>query len=233
MTPSGIAGSGRPQRWPPRSPWRWPRRRARQGPRCLITASAIGIYGADRGDEVLSEGSEPGDGFLADVVADWEAATGPAIDAGVRVVHVRTGIVQSPQGGTLRLLRPLFAAGLGGRLGRGEQWMAWIGIDDLVDVYYRALLDPELSGPVNAVAPNPVRNREYAATLARVLHRPAVVPVPAGFGPEVAARGAGRDRAGRSQPASRARAARRGRSPFPLSGLEPALRHVLGRFPTG
>ena len=100
----------------------------------------------------------------------------------MRVVHVRTGIVQSPRGGTLRLLRPLFAAGLGGRLGSGDQWTPWIGIDDLVDVYYRAVLDPELSGPVNAVAPTPVRNREYSATLARVLHRPAVVPVPA-FGP--------------------------------------------------
>ncbi len=204
---------------------------AGRGPRCLVTASAVGIYGADRGDEVLSEASERGDGFLSDVVADWEAATGPAVDAGVRVVHVRTGIVQSPRGGTLRILRPLFAAGLGGPLGRGEQWMSWIGIDDLVDVYYRALLDPQLSGPVNAVAPNPVRNREYTATLARVLHRPAVLPVP-GLGPRLllGAQGA-EELTEASQRVEPGRLLAAGH-PFRYPGLEPALRHVLGRFPT-
>ncbi len=102
-----------------------------------------------------------GDGFLADVVADWEAATRPAADAGLRVVTVRTGIVQAAAGGTLRLLRPLFLAGLGGRLGSGRQWLSWIGLDDLIDVYYRALYDTRLTGPVNAVGPAPVRNVEY------------------------------------------------------------------------
>ena len=124
----------------------------------LISASAIGYYGYDRGDETLTEDSDRGDGFLADVVAEWEDATAPAEQAGVRVVRVRTGIVQSPRGGTLRLMRPLFSAGLGGRLGDGRQWLSWIGIDDLVDVYHRALWDTALSGPVNAVAPQPVRN---------------------------------------------------------------------------
>ncbi|BBX16060.1 TIGR01777 family protein [Mycolicibacterium duvalii] len=151
---------------------------ANDGPRVFISASAIGFYGSDRGDTQLTEDSGRGDGFLADVVTDWEAATTPAHDAGLRVVKVRTGIVQSAAGGTLHLLRPLFAAGLGGRVGDGRQWMAWIGLDDLIDIYHRALFDERLEGAVNAVAPEPVRNSEYTATLARVLHRPALVPVP-------------------------------------------------------
>ena len=158
--------------------------RTADGPTAFIGASAVGYYGFDRGDAVLSEESTPGDGFLADVVADWEAAATPASDAGLRVVHVRTGIVQAAAGGTLRLLRPLFSAGLGGRLGSGRQWLSWIGLDDLIDVYYRALYDGRLSGPVNATAPNPVRNAEYTRALAGVLHRPAILPVPA-FGPRL------------------------------------------------
>ena len=133
---------------------------------------------------VLCEESVRGDGFLADVVADWEAATAPAAEAGLRVVNVRTGIVQSARGGTLRLMRPLFAAGLGGALGGGEQWLSWIGLDDLLDVYYRALYDTRLTGPVNAVAPAPVRNADYTKALAGVLHRPAVLPVPS-LGPRL------------------------------------------------
>jgi uncharacterized protein (TIGR01777 family) len=117
-------------------------------------------------------------------VADWEAATAPAADVGLRVVQVRTGIVQAARGGTLKLLRPLFSAGLGGRLGSGRQWLSWVGIDDLIDIYYRALYDDRLSGPVNAVGPKPVRNSDYTAALARVLHRPAVLPVPS-FGPRL------------------------------------------------
>lgn len=144
----------------------------------FVTASAIGYYGPDRGETELTETSERGSGFLADVVGDWEDASAPAATAGVRVVRVRTGIVQCPRGGMLRLLYPLFAAGVGGRLGHGQQWTSWIGIDDLLDVYYRALVSPGLSGAVNAVAPNPVRNVEYARTLARVLRRPAPLPVP-------------------------------------------------------
>ena len=157
---------------------------AADGPRTFVSASAIGIYGFDRGDAVLCEESVRGDGFLADVVADWEAATEPAAEAGLRVVTVRTGIVQSARGGTLRLFRPLFAAGLGGRLGDGRQWLSWIGLDDLLDVYYRALYDTALTGPVNAVAPEPVRNADYTKALGRVLHRPAVLPVPS-FGPRL------------------------------------------------
>jgi uncharacterized protein (TIGR01777 family) len=153
-----------------------------QGP--FISASAIGIYGYDRGDDLLSEDSVRGDGFLADVCADWEAATAPAAAAGLRVVNVRTGIVQSAGGGTLRLLRPLFAAGLGGRVGSGRQWLSWIALDDLLDVYYRALYDARLSGPANAVAPTPVRNADYTKALASVLRRPALLPVPS-LGPRL------------------------------------------------
>lgn len=151
---------------------------AGDGPRTFVSASAIGYYGFDRGDALLCEESVRGDGFLADVVADWESATAPAAEAGLRVVTVRTGIVQSARGGTLKLMRPLFAAGLGGRLGGGGQWLSWIGLDDLLDVYHRALYDARLTGAVNAVAPEPVRNADYTRALGGVLHRPAVVPVP-------------------------------------------------------
>ncbi|MFC0431970.1 TIGR01777 family oxidoreductase [Kutzneria buriramensis] len=152
--------------------------RGRHRPASFVSASAVGIYGADRGDELLTEKSPRGEGFLADLVADWEDAARVAADGGIRVVTVRTGIVQSPRGGTLRLLFPLFAAGLGGRLGDGRQWLPWIGIDDVLDVYLRALVDSGLSGAVNAVAPQPVRNVDYTRALAAVLHRPALLPVP-------------------------------------------------------
>jgi len=201
---------------------------ARSGIRAFVSASAVGFYGPDRGDEVLTEASERGAGFLADVVADWEAATRPAESAGVRVVRIRTGIVQTPRGGVLRPQVPLYAVGLGGRLGSGEQWQAWIGIDDLADVYLRAVVDPALSGPVNAVAPEPVRQQEYAAVLGRVLHRPALLPMPP-FGPrlllgeegsrEVALAGQ------RVLPTVLTDAGHDFRHPR----LEPALRHVLGR----
>ena len=158
--------------------------RSADGPATFVTASAVGYYGYDRGDEELDEDGTRGDGFLADVVADWEAAAAPAADSGARVVAIRTGIVQAANGGTLRLMRPLFTAGLGGRLGSGRQWLAWIGLDDLLDVYYRALYDTGLTGPVNAVAPNPVRNSEYTMTLGSVLHRPTLLPVPS-FGPRL------------------------------------------------
>ncbi|MBS1693630.1 MAG: TIGR01777 family oxidoreductase [Actinobacteria bacterium] len=154
------------------------------GPRTFVSASAIGYYGFDRGDAELGEDSERGAGFLADVVSDWEAAAAPAAEAGLRIVTVRTGVVQAAAGGTLRLMRPLFGAGLGGRLGSGAQWLSWIGLDDLLDVYYRALYDARLSGPVNAVAPHPVRNADYTSTLAGVLRRPAVLPVPS-LGPRL------------------------------------------------
>ena len=198
------------------------------GLRAFVTASAIGIYGPDRGDEVLTETSTRGEGFLADVVAGWEDATAPAAQAGIRTVQVRTGIVQTPRGGTLRLLYPLFAAGLGGPLGSGQQRLSWIGLDDLLDIYLRAVTDPALSGPVNAVAPAPVRNAEYTATLAGLLHRPALVPVP-GFGPRLLLGGEGaREIAAASQYVRPQRLIDAGHH-FRYPELEAALRHVLGR----
>lgn len=200
----------------------------RPGLRAFVTASAIGIYGPDRGEEMLTETSARGEGFLADVVAGWEEATAPAARAGLRTVQVRTGIVQTPNGGTLRLLFPLFEVGLGGRLGSGEQWLSWIGLDDLLDIYLRAVTDTALSGPVNAVAPMPVRNAGYTAVLASVLHRPALVPVPA-FGPRLllGAEGA-REIAEASQYVCPQRLINSGHH-FRYPELEDALRHVLGR----
>ncbi len=193
-----------------------------------MTAFAIGIYGADRGDEILTETSPRGEGFLADVVAGWEAAAAPAAAAGIRTVQVRTGIVQTPRGGMLRLLSPLFEAGLGGRLGTGKQWLAWIALDDLLDIYLRAVLDPGLSGPVNAVAPEPVRNTDYTRTLAAVLRLPAVLPVP-GFGPRLLLGDEGaREIAQASQDVQPERLIQAGHR-FRQPELEGALRHLFGR----
>jgi uncharacterized protein (TIGR01777 family) len=198
------------------------------GLRAFVTASAIGIYGPDRGDEILTESSPRGQGFLADVVADWEDATAPADAAGIRAVQVRTGLVQTPRGGMLRLLSPLFEAGLGGRLGSGKQWLAWIALDDLLDIYLRAVLDPGVSGPVNAVAPEPVRNIDYTRTLAGVLRRPAVLPVP-GFAPRLLLGDEGaREIAEASQYVRPQRLIEAGHR-FRLPELEGALRHMFGR----
>jgi len=147
-------------------------------PRVLLSGSAVGIYG-DRGDEPLDEESALGSGFLAAVAREWEAASMAAADAGVRVVLLRTGIVLSPKGGALeRLLLP-FRMGVGGPIGSGRQWMSWISLDDHVRAMEHALATTGLRGPVNLVSPNPVTNAEFAATLGRVLSRPALVPVPA------------------------------------------------------
>ena len=201
---------------------------ARAGVKTFVSASAIGIYGADRGDDQLTEHSERGDGFLADVVQAWEEAADSAVDSGVRVVKVRTGIVQSPNGGALSLLRPLFAAGLGGRLGSGRQWMAWIGLDDLLDVYLHCVVDEAIVGAVNAVAPEPVRNSDYTRTLAKVLHRPAMLPVPP-IGPRLllGAEGA-QEVANADQRVVPAKLTSLGH-PFRHPQLEECLRHCLGR----
>ncbi len=151
-------------------------------PAVLVSGSAIGIYG-DTGDTSVDEQCPAADDFLADVVTQWEAAAAPAVEAGIRVPFLRTGIVLSPEGGALAKLLPLFRYGLGGRMGSGRQWWSWISLADEVGVI-RWLLDHEISGPVNAVAPHPVTNVELTKTLGSVLHRPTVVPVPA-FGPKL------------------------------------------------
>ena len=147
-------------------------------PRALVAASATGYYGS-RGDQLLREESVSGTGFLADVCREWEAATAPAAHRGVRVVHLRTGVVLTPAGGALRTLLWPFRLGLGGPVGPGTQWMSWISIDDLCGAILHALATESLAGPVNAVAPAPVTNREFATTLGRVLGRPAFLRLPA------------------------------------------------------
>lgn len=201
---------------------------AASGVATFVAASAIGYYGPDRGDDELTEASVQGEGFLAELVKDWEADSEPARAAGVRVVHVRTGVVQSPAGGMLRLLRPLLATGLGGRVGDGMQWTAWIGIDDLVDIYHRALLDRAMDGPVNAVAPNPVRNDEYTRILARVLRRPAILSVP-DIGPRLLLGSQGAHEIAQANQRVQPRWLSEHGHMFRQPMLETALSHVLGK----
>ncbi len=156
----------------------------------LVSASAVGWYG-DRGDEVLDEQSAPGSGFLAELCRRWEEATAPAEQAGVRVVHLRSGVVIAREGGALRKQLPLFRLGLGARLGTGNQWVSWISLGDEVGVIRRAAENPELVGPVNAVSTEPVTNLELTRAIARAVHRPALLSVPspvlrAVFGRDVA-----------------------------------------------
>lgn len=147
-------------------------------PRVVICASAVGYYG-DRGDELLCEESAPGADFIAGLCRDWETAAKPAVDAGIRVVHLRFGVILSAAGGALtRMLTP-FKLGLGGAIGDGRQWMSWVALDDGVGVIGNVLANETLRGPINVVAPRPVTNREFAKTLGRVLRRPAIVPLPA------------------------------------------------------
>jgi uncharacterized protein (TIGR01777 family) len=158
-------------------------RDAAESPRVLVSASAIGIYG-DRGDEVLTEGSEPGPGFLSDVCRQWEAAAGAAETAGVRVARVRIGFVLGRDGGALPLLRRIFGLGLGGRLGSGRQWMSLVHVEDVVGLIVFLLEDllaggAAAGGAFNAVSPEPVRNADFTRALSRALGRPAILPVPA------------------------------------------------------
>jgi uncharacterized protein (TIGR01777 family) len=149
----------------------------RDKPGVLVSGSAIGYYG-DRGDEILTEESGPGDDFLADVVQAWEAAARPAEDAGIRVVNVRSGIVLAPHGGVLKRLLLPFKLGLGGRVGSGDQYMSWITLDDEVGAIAHALVSDALRGPVNLTAPHPVTNAEFTAALGRAVHRPTLIPTP-------------------------------------------------------
>ena len=151
-------------------------------PRVLVSGSAVGIYG-DRGDEQLTETSSPGRGFLAEVAVAWEAAAAPAVEAGVRVATIRTGIVLGTEGGTLPRLTKLARFGLLGKLGTGKQWMSWISLDDQVGAI-RYILEGDLTGPVNLTAPAPVTNEVLTKALGRAVHRPTILPIPR-FGPKL------------------------------------------------
>ena len=195
-------------------------------PGVLVSASAIGFYG-DRGVQTLTEENGAGSGFLPEVCREWEAATEPASRVGIRVVHLRFGMILSPAGGALRKMLLPFKLGAGGRIGSGTQFTSWIALDDALGAVYHALCKESLRGPVNAVAPGPVSNAEFARTLAQVLRRPALVPLPA-----FAARLVFGEMAdalllagARVMPARLQAAGYRFRFPE----LEGALRHLLGR----
>jgi len=200
----------------------------RKPPKTLVSASAVGYYG-DGGEAVLTEEDLPGDGFLARVCQAWEGATAPAQEGGIRVVRLRFGIVLTPGGGALRLMLPAFRAGLGGPIGSGNQYMAWIALDDALGLIHRALVSEGLEGPVNATAPHPVTNATFTDALGRVLGRPTFLRVPA---PAVRLLlgEMGRETLLSGQRAVPTRAEADG-FPFLYPGLEDALRFQLGRAP--
>jgi uncharacterized protein (TIGR01777 family) len=150
----------------------------REKPKVLVSASAIGFYG-NRGGEVLHEESASGEDFLSEVCREWEKAALPASQAGIRVVHLRIGIVLSPDGGALAQMLTPFKLGIGGRIGSGSQYMSWIALDDVVGIIKHALDDEQVRGPVNTVAPHPATNDEFTKALGRALNRPALLPMPA------------------------------------------------------
>ncbi len=195
-------------------------------PKVLLSASAVGFYG-NRGGEILHEESDPGTGFLPQLCREWEEATRPASEKGIRVVHLRFGVVLSPAGGALRAMLIPFRVGLGGPIGSGWQYMSWIAVDDVVSAIYHGLLTPKLSGPVNLTGPYVVTNRDFGKALGTVLDRPSFVPVPA-----VAARLALGEMADEVLIASARVEPRRLLDTgfvFRYPDIEGALRHVLGR----
>ena len=195
-------------------------------PKVLVCASAIGFYG-DRGEEKLNEQSVAGTGFLAEVAEQWEAATQPARDAGIRVVNLRFGVILSPKNGALAKMLLPFNLGGGGRFGSGKQYWSWISIDDVVGAIHHSIMADSLAGPVNAVAPNPVTNAEFTKTLGRVLRRPAILPVPA-FAAKIALGGMAESlllASTRVEPYELSSSGYEFRQPT----LESALRHLLGR----
>ena len=195
-------------------------------PSVMVSTSADGYYG-DRGNELLTEESGPGSGFLAEVCREWEAAADPAREAGIRVVHPRTGIVLTPKGGALGRTLPIFKLGAGGKVGSGRQYWSWVVLDDVVGSFVYALENESVSGPANVCSPNPVTNAEYTRVLGRVLNRPTVFPVPA-TAARVALGGVADElllASKRMVPASLEEAGYEFRYPH----LEGALRHLLGR----
>jgi uncharacterized protein (TIGR01777 family) len=195
-------------------------------PKVLVSASAIGFYG-DRGDEVLREESASGEDFLSEVCREWEKATLAASQAGIRVVHVRIGVVLSAKGGALAKMITPFKLGVGGKVGDGRQYMSWITLDDVVAVIRRAITDDSLRGPVNAVAPNPVTNEEFTKALGHALGRPTFLSMPA-----FAARLAFGEMADALLLSSaRVEPARLNEAGFEFSHpkIDKALRHVLGK----
>lgn len=198
--------------------------RAPRKPKAFIAASAIGFYG-NRGDEILREDSSSGHDFLSEVCRQWETATGPARDAGIRTANLRFGVILSTQGGALKQMLLPFRLGLGGRIGDGRQWWSWIDVNDVVGAINHVIKTDLLYGPVNVVAPRPVRNSEFTQVLARVLHRPAFFPVPA-FAARLAFGEMADELLLASQRVEPTKLVASG-YPFQHSDLEPALRSLL------
>lgn len=193
-------------------------------PRVLVSASAVGYYG-DRGDELLREDSAVGSGFLAELCRDWEAATEPASESGIRVVNLRIGVVLSTAGGALGKMLLPFQLGLGGQIGSGKQYMSWIALSELAGIVDFVLNNDDLFGPLNAVAPNPVTNLQFTKTLGAVLGRPTVFPVP-DFGLKMLFGEMGDELLLSGQKVDASKLKLSGYR-FQLPELEPALRHVL------
>jgi len=197
------------------------------GPTTLINASASGYYGADAG--AVTEESPAGDDFLADVCQRWEDAALQAEEAGIRVALIRTGLVLSARGGLLGAQLPLYLMGGGGPLNGGEMWQPWIGIDDLAQIYIWSAFNPEVSGPVNAAAPNPVKQKEFASTLAKVLRRPSIVPTPR-LGPDALMGKESADQLALSSVKMEPEGLEKNGYTFRFTDLEEALRHTLGKW---
>jgi uncharacterized protein (TIGR01777 family) len=193
-------------------------------PKTLIAASAIGYYG-DRGEELLTESSAPGNDFLSEVCVEWEQATSHATAMGIRVLNARFGIILDKNGGALKKMLPPFRMGLGGRIGSGKQWMSWIALDDVVGALKFALTNDSLRGRANFVAPNPVRNAEFTRTLGKALSRPTIFPIPA-FGVRLAF-GEMADALLLSSQRVEPQKLQRSGYQFLYSQLEPALLHIL------
>lgn len=196
-------------------------------PKVLISASAIGIYGDERGDEVLTEDASAGGGFLAEVCEAWEAAADPAREAGIRVVHPRIGVVLSAEGGALDKMLTPFKAGVGGPIGGGQQWMSWVSMDDVIAAIHHCIATESLEGPVNVCSPNPETNKAFTKTLGRVIRRPTFMPVPA-FAIKTLYGQMGKETVLASQRVQPARLLASGFE-FSWPDLEGCLRHELGR----
>lgn len=194
----------------------------------IVCASAVGYYGADRGDELLPESASPGDGPLAEIVADWEKALEPARKAGVRVVNVRTGLILAGGGGLLPVLAAPIAGFLGGPIGKETRWFPWIALDDMLDIYHRAALDPALAGPVNAVSPGLVNDKEFTEILGSVLRRPTAITVPS-FAPSVILGREGNKELALSNQRVFPEALETADHIFRFTNVEQALRHELLR----
>ena len=193
-------------------------------PSVFVSASAIGYYG-NRGDELLSELSEPGEDFLAGVCVEWEAATKAAVEKGIRTIHARFGIILDTEGGALAKMLTPFRMGVGGKVGDGKQWMSWIALGDVVGALKFLIADKSIRGAVNIVAPNPVTNSEFTRTFGRALSRPTIFPMPA-FGARLAFGEMADALLLSSQRVAPSVLQDRG-FPFHWPTLEPALRHIL------